>query len=101
MTKTRAWDPAENLKTDEDIAEYLTAAFEEGDVKLIAAALGDVARVRGGMTQVARDTGLAREALYRALSEDGNPALDTVLRVAKALGIKLTAVLDRDGAHAA
>ncbi len=90
MTALTKWDPAENLNTDEDIAAYLTAALEEGDAKLVAAALGDIARAKG-MSKVARDSGLAREALYRALSEEGNPALDTVMRVSKALGFKFVA----------
>lgn len=90
MTGTKRWDPVDHLRTDEDIAAYLTAAFEEGDAKLVAAALGDIARAKG-MSRIARESGLAREALYRALSEDGNPALDTVMRVSKALGFKFVA----------
>ena len=88
--ETRVWDPAEHLDSEEAIAEYITAALEDGDAKLVAAALGDVARARG-MTEIARDTGLAREALYRSLSAEGNPSFDTVLRVAKALGVRLVA----------
>src|SRR6185436_1983056 len=65
--QTRPWDPAEHLGTEEDMAAYLEAALEEGDPALIAAALGDIARAKG-MTQVARETGLGRESLYRALS---------------------------------
>lgn len=90
MTGTKRWDPVEHLRTEEDIAAYLSAAFEEGDAKLAAAALGDIARAKG-MSKIARDSGLAREALYRALSEDGNPALDTIMRVSKALGFKFVA----------
>jgi probable addiction module antidote protein len=88
--KLTTWDAADYLRSEEAIAEYITAALEEGDAKLAAAALGDVARARG-MTGVARESGLAREALYRALSEEGNPAFDTILRVAKALGVRLVA----------
>lgn len=88
--KTRPWDAAEHLGSDEAVAEYLSAAIEDGDSKLIAAAIGDIARARG-MTRIARETGLSRESLYRALSEDGNPSFDTVMRVAKALGVKLVA----------
>lgn len=89
MVKTRAWDAAAALDTPERIVLYLEAAFEEGDPQLIAAAIGDAARARG-MTQLAKDTGLTREALYRALSDQGNPELSTVLKVLRALGIKLT-----------
>ncbi len=89
--KTTIWDAAEYLKTDEDIAAYLEAAFEENDPALIAAALGDVARARG-MTQIAREAGVGRESLYKALSKDGNPEFSTVLKVMAALGMKLTAI---------
>lgn len=88
--KTRQWDPAEHLESIDDIAAYLDAALQEGDPKLFAAALGDVARAHG-MAQLARETGLARESLYRALSAEGNPELATVLRVLRALGIRLDA----------
>jgi len=87
-TKTIAWDVADHLKTDEDIANYLEAAFEDGDPSLVAAALGDVARAKG-MAQVARDAGLGRESLYKALSSDGNPEFATILKVIQALGLKL------------
>lgn len=87
--KTTPWDSAEHLRTDEEIALYLEAAMEDGDPGLIAHALGTVARARG-MTQIARETGLAREALYRALSPGGNPSFATVLKVTKALGLKLS-----------
>jgi probable addiction module antidote protein len=69
-TVTTAWDPAEHLETEEDMAAYLEAALEESDPALIAAALGDIARAKG-MTQVAREAGLGRESLYKALSPDG------------------------------
>jgi probable addiction module antidote protein len=86
------WDAADYLKTDEDMALYLDACIDEdpGDGSLIRAALGDIARARG-MSQLARDTGLAREALYRALSAEGNPEFATIMRVVKALGIRLHA----------
>ena len=70
--KTRLWDAAEYLKTEEDMAAYLEAALEENDPSLIAAALGDIARAKG-MTQIAKKTGLGRESLYKALSPEGNP----------------------------
>ncbi len=89
--RTTAWDAATHLESVEDMAAYLEAAFEDGDPALIAAALGDVARAQG-MTQVARDAGLGRESLYKALSSDGNPELATVLRVLRALGLRLQAV---------
>jgi probable addiction module antidote protein/putative addiction module killer protein len=89
-TKTTPWDPAEHLETDEDIAAYLDAAFEEGDPALVAAALGDIARAKG-MTQLARETGLGRESLYKALSPSGNPEFATIMKVISALGLKLHA----------
>ena len=88
--KTRAFDPANYLHTPADIAEYLKAALEDGDAAAITSALGDVARAKG-MTQIARDTGLSREALYRALSAEGRPEFATVLKVLRAFGIRLTA----------
>jgi probable addiction module antidote protein len=89
-TATTPWDPAEHLKTDEDMAAYLEAALEEGDSNLVAAALGDIARAKG-MTQVARDAGLGRESLYKALSPAGNPEFATILKVVAALGLQLHA----------
>jgi probable addiction module antidote protein len=86
--KTIPWDPAANLKTDADIIRYLKAVFEDGDPALMAAALGDVARAKG-MSQIARATGLGRESLYKALSRKGNPEFATVLKVMRALGLKL------------
>lgn len=84
------WDTAEGLKTEEDIGDYLQACMEEAgdDPAFIAKALGTIARARG-MSQVARDAGLSRESLYRALSGEGNPEFGTLLKVAKALGLKL------------
>ncbi|HEX2644868.1 MAG TPA: addiction module antidote protein [Thermoanaerobaculia bacterium] len=89
-TTTTPWDPAEHLKTEDDMAAYLEAALEEGDAALVAAALGDIARAKG-MTQVAREAGLGRESLYKALSPSGNPELSTILRVISALGLQLHA----------
>jgi probable addiction module antidote protein len=89
VLKTTLWDSAEYLDSAEAIAEYLEAAFEDGDPALIAAALGDVARAMG-MTQLAGKAGVTREALYKALSPTGDPRLSTFLGVMKALGIKLT-----------
>jgi len=86
--KTIPWDSAAYLKTDEDIANYLEAVFEDGDTTLVAAALGDVARAKG-MTQIAQAAGLGRESLYKALSPEGNPEFATVLKVMHALGLKL------------
>ena len=87
-TRTRPWDAADHLQSDEDVVAYLEAAFEDGDPTLIAAALGDIARARG-MTQVAADAGLGRESLYKALSPNGNPEFATVLKVVRALGLEL------------
>ena len=86
------WDPVDDLKTDEDVALYFQACVDEdpGDGSLVRAALGDIARARG-MSQLARDTGLAREGLYKALSPEGNPEFATVMEVIKALGLKLGA----------
>jgi probable addiction module antidote protein len=90
-TKTKRWAAADYLKSDADIIAYLEAAFEDGDSGVVAAALGDIARAKG-MTKVAREAGLGRESLYKALSAGGNPELGTVLRIVRALGIKLHAV---------
>lgn len=89
-TKTLPWDPAEHLETEADMAAYLEAALEEGDPGLVPAALGDIARAKG-MTQLARETGLGRESLYKALSPSGNPEFATVMKVVAALGLKLRA----------
>ena len=91
-TKTTPYDVAEHLRTSEEMAAYLDAWLEEApdDAAGIARALGDIARAKG-MTQVAKDAGLSRESLYRALSADGNPSFATVLKVARALGVKLHA----------
>jgi probable addiction module antidote protein len=89
-TRTKPWDAAEHLDSPQAIAAYLSAVMEDGDPQLVAAALGDVARARG-MTQLARDTGLSRESLYRSLSADGRPEFTTVVRVLNAFGVRLDA----------
>ncbi|HEX3439370.1 MAG TPA: addiction module antidote protein [Pseudolabrys sp.] len=86
--ETVPWDVVDQLKSDEDIAHYLEAVFDDGDPALITAALGDIARAKG-MSQVAREAGLGRESLYKALSSEGNPEFATVLKVIRALGLKL------------
>ncbi len=90
MSSTRPWDAAENLQSEADMVAYLEVAFEDGDPSLIAAALGDIARARG-MTQVARDAGLRRESLYKALSAEGHPEFATIMKVLGALGLRLHA----------
>lgn len=90
MSGIKSYDSAEFLDTDEAVAEYLAAAVEEGDAALFRHALGVVARARG-MTQIARESGLSRESLYKALSDEGNPSLDTTMRVLKALNVRLSA----------
>lgn len=91
--ETAPWDAAEFLTDEEAISAYLTEALESDDPRIIAKSLGAVARARGGMAQLARDTGITREALYRALSDTGNPELGTALKVMHALGIQLTATM--------
>jgi probable addiction module antidote protein len=87
--KTKPFDPAEYLDTPESIAAYMTEALETGDPSFVADALGVIARARG-MSEVAREAGVSRESLYRALSADGNPEFGTVMRVAHALGLRLS-----------
>ena len=91
-TTTTLYDVAEHLRTPEEMAAYLEACIEEadGDAAFIAKALGDIARVQG-MAQVARDSGLSRESLYKALSGERSPSFDTILKVVTALGLKLSA----------
>ena len=91
-TMTIRYDVAEHLRTPEEMAAYLEACIDEanGDAAFIAKALGDIARAKG-MAQVARDTGLSRESLYKALSGKRNPSFDTILKVITALGLKLHA----------
>jgi len=89
-TKTRPWDVVEHLETEADMVAYLEAALDEGDPSLVAAALGDIARAKG-ISQIARETGLGRESLYKALSPEGNPEFATILKVVRALGLRLHA----------
>jgi probable addiction module antidote protein len=91
-TRTTRYDVAEHLRTPEEMAAYLEACLEEGhgDAALIAKALGDIARAKE-MAQVARDAGLSRESLYKALSGERSPGFDTILKVVEALGLKLHA----------
>ena len=90
--KFSRWNVVDYLNTEEDMALYLDACLEDdpGDGSLIRIALGDIARARG-MTQLAHDTGLTREGLYKALSTEGNPAFSTIFKVIRALGVKLHA----------
>lgn len=88
-TKTSAFDSAAYLDSPDAIEAYLEDALESNDAAIIAHALGVIARAKG-MSQIAQDAGLSRESLYKALSADGNPELATVLKVIKALGLKLT-----------
>jgi probable addiction module antidote protein len=88
--KIAPYDPAEDLSSDEAIAIFMAEAFETDDPAYIAHALGVVARAKG-MTQIAKDTGLSREQLYRSFSENGNPTLKTTMAVMKSLGVGLTA----------
>jgi probable addiction module antidote protein len=96
-TTTTLYDVAEHLRTPEEMAAYLEACIEEadGDAAFIAKALGDIARAQG-MTQVARDSGLSRESLYKALSGERSPSFDTILKVVSALGLKLSASVRRE-----
>ena len=86
--ETKPWDAAELLETPADIAAYLDAYLEDGTTEELLRALSTITSSRG-MTALARDTGVSREALYRAFSDNGNPTLDTLLRVMKALGVRL------------
>jgi probable addiction module antidote protein len=98
---TEPFDVADYLTDEETISAYLTEAPESDDPRLIAQVLGDIARARGGMTELSRQTGLSREALYRALSENGNPEFFTILKVVRAFGIKLSATAVKTDAVAA
>lgn len=89
VVRTRPFDPATYLQTEEDILYYLEAAMEGNDPKHIASALGDVARSKG-MSDIARKAKVGRQALYNALSENGNPTLETLTSVLTALGLQLT-----------
>jgi len=88
--KTKPFDPASYLDSPESIAAYMTDALETGDPSFVADALGVIARARG-MSEIAREAGVSRESLYRALSAEGNPEFGTVMRVANALGLRFTA----------
>jgi probable addiction module antidote protein len=94
MDNKPPFDPVQHLRTEEDITRFLTRAFASRDRGMIAYAIGVVMRVRGP-TQIARETGLSREQLYRSLSEFGNPTLKTILAVLKALGVDMAAVTPR------
>ena len=89
-TTTRPYDAARYLKTEAHMAALLDAALEDGDPRVVSSALGDIARAQG-MSKIAKDTGLSRESLYRALSPDGNPEMATFLKVVHALGLQLHA----------
>ena len=90
MTKLRPFDVAEYLDSDAVVAEYLNAALEDGNPDVLLQAIGDVAKARG-MTQLAKDTGLGRESLYKALAPGAKPRYDTVLKLIRALGVELHA----------
>ena len=87
--KTTVWDPAKNLKSEKAIQSFIKAAFDDGDPAVIAVAIGAVARARG-MGKVAKDVGVSRESLYKSFGPNGNPGFTTVLKVAEALGLRLT-----------
>lgn len=89
--ETKVWDAAEVLNSPADIAEYLDAYLEDGSPEELLQALNTIARSHG-MSALARETGISREALYRAFSDSGNPTLDTLLRVMKAFGLRLAIV---------
>ena len=92
--ETRPWDSSEHLESEEDMAAYLDAALEDGDAAVVVAALGDIARAKG-MAQIAREAGLGRESLYKALSTAGNPEFATILKVVRALGLQLRVAATR------
>lgn len=87
--KTTKWDPAEHLETPEDVAMYLSVALEENDPALLSVALGDIARSKG-MAALSKETGLTKQGLYKALSENGDPRLSTLMKVTKSLGFQLS-----------
>jgi probable addiction module antidote protein len=98
--KFSRYDTVDYLQTEEDIAAYLEAVAEEGDPALIAAALGDIARARN-ISQLARDVGMSREGLYKALSGEGNPTFSTITKVANALGLRFSVLpIHQKKAHA-
>jgi len=87
--KTTVWDMADHINTKEDVIAYLEAALEENDTALLLSVLGDIARSKG-MAQIAKDLNLARESLYRSLSQDGNPSFSTIVKVLDNLGFQLS-----------
>lgn len=87
---TSLWDASDHLETEDDMVQYLGAAFEDGDPALICAVLGDIARAKG-MSKIAEQAGLGRTSLYKALSPEGHPDFATILKVINALGMKLQA----------
>jgi len=87
--KTTVWDMADHINTKEDVAAYLEAALEENDTALLLAVIGDIARSKG-MAQIAKELNLARESLYRSLSQDGNPSFSTIVKVLDNLGFQLS-----------
>ncbi|MCI6574670.1 MAG: putative addiction module antidote protein [Actinomycetaceae bacterium] len=89
--KTKIFDPAQYIETPEDVADYLSIALEDGDPATLQMVLGDIARSEG-MSKLARETGLNRESLYKSLSAQGNPTMDTIFKVTKALGLRLSLV---------
>jgi probable addiction module antidote protein len=86
---SKPYDPVDYLKTPDDIAEYLNAAIEDGNEQLMLAVIRDIVRAMGGMSELSRETGLSRESLYRALSDDGNPKLSNFVAVLHALNLEL------------
>ncbi|KFI92450.1 putative transcriptional regulator [Bifidobacterium saguini DSM 23967] len=89
MVNVKDWDASEYLSTEQDIIDYLDAAAETGDPRLMQAAIGDVAKARG-MGQIAKEAGVGRESLYKSLSKDGNPSFQTILKVINALGGRIS-----------
>jgi len=89
VSKLRRFDVADELQTEQDIAQFLAVVIEDGDPALLAATLGEIARIRG-MTQIAKEAGMGRETLYKALRHGSSPRFETIARVCKALGVKLT-----------
>ena len=94
--KTYPWDISEHLRTEDEIAAYLSAVLEEGDTALFIAAVGDIAKARG-MTEIARKAGVSRSSLYHSLSGRGNPEFATMMSVINSLGVKLTAAPRAEG----
>ncbi|MDR0736020.1 MAG: putative addiction module antidote protein [Zoogloeaceae bacterium] len=99
VSELKRFDAAEYLTDEEAIAEYLTVVLEDGDPAGLVQALGTIARARG-MSQIARDSGITREALYKALRRDASPRFETISRVCQALGVRLAAVPVENAAHA-